>query len=184
MPGMLSEQYARRREASGVFARIRIGPLSVLTLLVVIALAIFSVLALYTAHASLVISQRQADSVSERYLAEAAAQSFTCDFDASLAVWREAGGRQSGARALEVAEQSLAHACEVARAEARGRVSATASVEADAVNAQFATEGGQILTVQLALDEDGAFSVRLWEMGAVHNEKEPEGNLLIVDESA
>ena len=53
---------------------VRIGPLSVLTLVGILCMAVLAVLSVSTSNASLVIAQRQAHAISDSYLAEAAAQ--------------------------------------------------------------------------------------------------------------
>ena len=52
---------------------VRIGPVSVFTLIIIICLAVLAVLTISTANASLVLSQRQAVAAHELYLDETAA---------------------------------------------------------------------------------------------------------------
>ena len=250
---------ARRYTPAESAVRVRMGPLSIFALVIVISLAVLSALTLSTAHASLSLAQRQANAVSEKYLAEQAGSVFVAEVDAALAQWREAPagqgagsavqaaeqqgeqvgtqaaeqqgvaesaraaeqqgeqpgvaesaqaaeqqgeqpgvaesaqaaeqqGEQPGAQpagqgagsAVQAAEQALAGACEAVRQRVSG-VSATASMEGDAISAELVTKGGQTLQMLLSVQDDGTYRVDAWVMGGVHNEEQPQGQLLLVE---
>lgn len=64
---------------------VRIGPISLFALIAVICLATLAVLSITTANASYRLASLQADSMTQQYQAELAAQSFVASVDASYA---------------------------------------------------------------------------------------------------
>ena len=136
-----------------------IGMISIFALIVILCMAVLSVLAVSTAHSSLVLSQRQASSTQELYLNETAAQTFV------------AGLEDAGAQA------DLATLCEESEAATDGAVSATATAGGDTVRAEFACEGGRTLEIEVALQPDGSVRIDSWRMTAVEAEEQPIGTL-------
>ena len=162
--------------------RVRIGSISVFALVVIISLAVLAILALSTANASLVMSQRQAQAMTELYLDERAAQEFVAGTDALLAEARANGSAddagQEGIRAVQGALDKL---CANARSTASGKVRATAAVDGQQITAEFACDNGRLLNIVLVVRDNGTYRVDKWKMTAVQNEEPPEGQLLIVD---
>ena len=150
--------------------RVRIGPISLLTLITVICLAVLAVLAISTAHASLVMAQRQADSVSDMYLNETAAQQFVANVDDALAH----GGADNVQRVLFSAARDAEDA-------AGGQVSANASMEGDVVSADFTCVNGRVLSIEVTIRENSTYRIDKWKVTAVQNEEQPPGSFLIVD---
>ena len=118
--------------------KVRIGPISVITLIAVICMAVLAVLSASTANATMTISQRQAAATQELYANERAAQEFVASVDDTLAPVRAGGGgAQSGAATVEGALDAI---CEAARSAADGTVAVTASVDGTTVKAEFVGE--------------------------------------------
>ena len=151
---------------------VRIGSISVFALVVIICLAVLAVLSLSTANASLIMSQRQADALSQQYLGERAAQEFLAGVDDKLSKGGNAG--------MEVVVASLDDLCAAAQNAAKGRVQARAQVVGDKVIADFTCDSGRVLTVEITV-RDGTYRIDKWEMSAVQNEEPPEGQFYIPD---
>ena len=152
---------------------VRIGSISVFALVVIICLAVLAVLSLSTANASLTMSQRQANALSQHYLSERAAQEFLAGVDDELS----SGGRVD----MQAVELSLADLCATAQNAARGRVQASAQMVDDRVIADFTCDNGRVLTVEITVSDDGAYRIDKWEMSAVQNAEPPEGSFYIPD---
>lgn len=162
--------------------RVRIGTISVFALVVLISLAVLAVLALSTANASLVMSERQAQAMTELYLDERAAQEFVAGADALLAEARATGsGTNAGRTGARAVQDSLDKLCADARAATGGKVRASASVDGQEITAEFACDNGRLLNIVLVVRDNGTYRVDKWKMFAVQNEEPPEGQLLIVD---
>lgn len=64
---------------------VRIGPISLFTLIIILCLAVLAVLSLTTARAELSVTERQAQTTTETYALETAGQEFVAAVDAALA---------------------------------------------------------------------------------------------------
>lgn len=155
--------------------QVRIGPISVLTLIAVICMAVLAVLAISTATASLTMSQKQADAVSQLYVDEIAAQAFVAEADAELAGVRKAGG--SGDAGSQAVAGSLTQICQDANEAAGGSVNVTAGVTGRIVSAEFSCDDQRILSIELEIYDDATYRVEKWKMAAVQNEEQPGGSL-------
>jgi len=154
---------------------VRMGPISLFTLIIVLCLAVLSVLSVSTSNASLTMAQRRATATTELYLDETAAQAFMAYMDDELAGIRAAGG--TGAQGLAAVDSNLAMICANAKATARGDVTVTASVKGDTVNAEFTCENGRTLIVQATIRDDCTYRIEKWKMTAVQNEEPTTGGL-------
>ena len=154
---------------------VRIGPLSVFTLIVVICMAVLAVLAFSTANASLTMTQRQAEATTEMYLDESAAQQFVAGIDDALAPVREADG--TGSEGVNAVRGALVSLRDAAQDASGGRVTAVASVVDNEVRAEFACKNGRTLSIVVTIRDDATFRIDKWKMTAVQNEAEPAGKL-------
>ena len=150
--------------------KVRIGPISLFTLIAVICLAVLAVLAISSANASLTMAQRQADSVTGRYQNEVAAQEFVACLDEALA--------QGGVAGVEPA---LMDARDSAIEAAGGAVTVTSSLVDDVVYAEFTSESGRMLAIEVTIRDDRTYRIDRWKATAVQNEEQPQGTMLIVD---
>lgn len=153
----------------------RIGPISVVTLVIVIGMAVLAVLAVSTANATLVMSQRLATSTDEYYLDDRAAQVFLAHVDAELGAVRAAGGK--GQAAGEAIARSLEGICADAAFELAGEVDVTASFEEGVIKGEFTCHNGRVLKIEVAVNDDATYSIARWKMTAVENEEQPTGSL-------
>ena len=157
---------------------VRIGPISILTLIAIICIAVLAVLAISTSHASLVISERQAISTNNMYLDEMAAQEFVAQIDEQLALIRLPGGRAVSDTAAEQAiNATLDNVIQTARDSVNGRVQITAEYKNNELRADFTTDNVRTLSILLEIMPDGSCRVQEWKMAAVENETPPEGEL-------
>ena len=79
--------------------KVRIGPISLITLIIVICMAVLGVLAASTSHATQTISERQANASQQMYLNEKAGQELVADIDAVLVNQRATGASATRAAA-------------------------------------------------------------------------------------
>lgn len=153
----------------------RIGPISVITLIIVICMAVMGVLAISTSFATQTIANRQADATQRLYLDECAGQEFVAGVDDALADARDAGGSaSSGARAVEDALDGI---CEQARAAADGRVDCTASVDGATVTAEFICENTRMLGITITILDDATYRIDEWKMTSAQDELDTMGTL-------
>ncbi len=88
---------------------VRMGPISLFTLLVVLCLAVMAVLSVTTSQATYVLAQRQANATVALYANEAAAQNLVAHIDETLEQLRTQG--QSGTQARTALEAVLPQYC-------------------------------------------------------------------------
>ena len=139
---------------------VRIGPITLFTLIAVICLSVMAVLTVTTANALFVMTQRQASSVTDEYLLETTAQTFVSGVDASLSEARTASGTT---QASEVAAVSSQLDSLVATAKKSG-VTCDAKASDTAVIASFSTSSGHRLNVQLTISNSGTYTIDKWQM--------------------
>lgn len=147
---------------------VRIGPMSVFTLIVVICLAVLAVLAFSTANATFTIAQRQAQATTELYLDETAAQQFVAGLADELA---------SGSGGAGTMQSSLSKLSEAAEDSTGGQVAVTANMDGNQVRAEFSCDNGRTLAIVVTIRDDGTYRIDKWKMTAVQNEEEPAGKL-------
>ncbi len=148
---------------------VRIGPISMFALIAVICLAALAVLAVTTANASYKMAKLQADSMTEQYAAESAAQSF-------VALMDQAASETSGAdqtRAAAVAS-SLNSIIAVTQQKAGDGVTVSAQIVGTDIEAQFACSNGRTLKIVLTILTDGNYQVKQWNMTATENDAQSE----------
>ena len=152
---------------------VRIGPISVFTLIIIICMAVLAVLTISTANASLVLSQRQAVAAQELYLDETAAQAFLAEVDDRLTPLRAGGS----ANAMSVLEADLVPMRNAAQDAVDGQVEVLTNVSGQQLNAEFSCANGRTLKIVVTVLPDGTYRIDKWKMTAVVNEEQPMGNL-------
>lgn len=128
---------------------VRIGPISLFTLVIVLCLAVMAVLAVTTAQATYAAAEKQALFTDDTYANERAAQSAVAAIDAALQPVRAAGGGSSAAQAA--VDRALP--TDIALAERDGST----------VRLQFATGSGRILDVELVINADATYEITEWK---------------------
>ena len=154
---------------------VRIGPISLFTLIVILCMAVLAVLSFSTAHASMVMAERQATATSELYLDEVAAQEFVAGIDDKLAAVRDAGGSRATATARIT--DALIELRDAAQAAANNQVEVTAGMADSTVTARFECQNGRTLYLAITILSDATYRIDTWKLSAVQNEAQPEGSL-------
>ena len=129
---------------------VRIGPITVITLIIVVCMAVMGVLAASTARATQTISQRQADATRYLYLDEMAGQEFVASIDDAL---------------------SYAHDTNASAA------FGAASVDGTRVAAEFICENMRQLNVAVTIQDAGTYRIDEWKMTSAQGDAQVTGNL-------
>lgn len=173
---------------------VRIGPISLFTLIIILCLAVLAVLSLTTARAELSITERQAQTTTETYALETAGQEFVAAVDAALAEGRSsaldevlstygvteaaadaeatAGASEAAPAAGETIEDesvSGATADEggslmVIECPAGDSVTVTGSFDGSLITATFSLESGRTLAVALRINDNDTYRIEQWKM--------------------
>ena len=124
---------------------VRIGPISLFTLIIILCLAVLAVLSLTTARAELSITERQAQTTTETYALETAGQEFVAAVDAALAEGR------SSALDEVLSTYGVTEAAADAEATAGASEAAPAAgetIEDESVSGATADEGGSLMVIE------------------------------------
>lgn len=154
---------------------VRIGPISLFTLIIVICLAVLAVLAFSTANATYTMTQRQAEATTELYLDEAAAQEFMAGVADELATVRDGGG--TGEEALTAVRTALPKLTSQVRKSFDDQVQVKTRMVDNDLSAEFTCQNGRTLKIVVTIRDNATFRIDKWKMTAVQNEEEPAGNL-------
>lgn len=134
---------------------VRIGPVSILVVIIILCLAVMSVLALVTAEAEESITARQEESTTAMYANEVLAQEFLAQLDAKLA---RAHGTETSVRAV-LDQVGLPEG---------------AVYEDGVLHLEFVQENGRRLDVELALPNTDAYEILAWRATTEWNEEDPD----------
>lgn len=148
---------------------VRIGPVSMFTLIAVVCLSVLAVLAVTTANASYNMAKLQGDSVTQQYAAEDAAQRFVAAVDQ-----HSRGTTGSAETRIAAVESSLDAIVAQTQQQTSGSVTVSAQVSGTDVLAQFACANGRTLKIVLTVLTDGNFQVNQWDMTATENTAQSE----------
>lgn len=173
---------------------VRIGPISLFTLIIILCLAVLAVLSLTTARAELSITERQAQTTTETYALETAGQEFVAAVDAALAeggssaldevlstygVTEAAADAEATADASEAApaagetieDESVSGATAdeggslmVIECPAGDPVTVTGSFDGSLITATFSLESGRSLAVALRINDNDTYRIEQWKM--------------------
>jgi hypothetical protein len=173
---------------------VRIGPISLFTLIIILCLAVLAVLSLTTARAELSITERQAQTTTETYVLETAGQEFVAAVDAALAeggssaldevlstygVTEAAADAEAVAGASEAApaagetieDESVSGATAdeggslmVIECPAGDPVTVTGSFDGSLITATFSLESGRTLAVALRINDNDTYRIEQWKM--------------------
>lgn len=150
-----------RRQAAGRAAEkgtVRMGPISLFTLVVALCLAVMAVLAVTTARASGALAERQAAFTADDYANEAAAQELLSRVRATAAA--------GGAEAVEAQLEVLLAAC----SEGEDGPAITATANEGQVSVHVESASGRCLDATLVIAADGDVSVTSWRATTLWDE--------------
>ena len=134
---------------SGSNSSVRIGPISLFTLVIILCLAVMAVLSATTAQATYAAAEKQALFTDDTYANESAAQSAVAAIDAALAPVRDAGGGLDAALA--------------AVDKARPADAANAQRDGASVLLTFAAPSGRTLDVELTIKANATYEISQWK---------------------
>ena len=154
--------------------KVRIGPVSLITLIVVICMAVLAVLTASTAHATLSISQRQAEATSGLYENERAAQELVANVDDALAALGGGISAQDGASALDAALDGI---CEKTRSATGETVGIEAEMDGLTLKATFTNSLSRRLNVEITVLDGGAYRIDRWKSAGQQQEAQGAGTL-------
>lgn len=159
---------------------VRMGPISLFTLIIILCLAVMAVLAVTTAQASRALVQRQADATNQVYADEIAGQTFLAELDGALATVR--AGSPTLPAVAATAEGALDSASAAAAAAAADQGMAVA-VQADMLSGADVTAVAGVVGV-LDLPAEPPVAVADVQQGAEAVNVEVEGGEPAADASA
>ncbi len=152
---------AKRKEG------VRIGPISLVTLISVLLLAVLAVLCVTTANATRTMAERHAASVTETYQLDACGQALLAGVNAQTA------GIASAADAAAAVSGQLGTLQQQARAAANnGDVSLEAQVKGTSVVFTASLPNGKALAGAIALNENGTASISEWKLSTTQQASE------------
>lgn len=163
---------------------VRIGPISLFTLIIVLCLAVLAVLSVTTSLAELSTTERQAATTTETYQLEDVGQQFVANVDAALAQGDAAvddvlarygiqGSESSEATATEelvIEDESLSgeaatESVEISLAEGEGApVASFGQRSGDEVAVTFSVESGRTLNIVLRLNDNATYTIEQWKV--------------------
>mgnify|MGYP001036379674 CR=1 FL=1 len=171
---------------------VRIGPISLFTLIIILCLAVLAVLSITTARAELSITERQAATTTETYQLEVQGQEFVAAVDGALAsggetaleaVLAEYGVAVTAAPAGDAAAAGAVPAGEAIEDETpsggtvpaagttisdddggAGAITVSGAFDGELISATFAMDSGRTLALALRLNDDGTYRIEQWKM--------------------
>ena len=161
---------------------IRIGPVSIFSLMIILCLAVMAVLSIATAHASLALTERQARSTWDLYANENAAQTFVAELDRVIEPVRASGGSAYDSELLlEYQISTITALAKTAgnhsndeEAQADSNLEVNASMDGPIVTANFLCNGYQNLSISLELLDGGRYQITQWIASTVWPEDEQD----------
>lgn len=163
---------------------VRIGPISLFTLIIVLCLAVLTVLSVTTSLAELSTTERQAATTTETYQLEAVGQQFVADVDAALAEGGDALSKVLVDYGIQVQSSSTGGSEELVIEDDTvtgepvggdlGRPSATEAADGspvtfsgtrdgDLISVTFSMESGRTLVVVLRIQND-TYTIEQWKV--------------------
>ncbi len=156
---------------------VRIGPISLFTLIIILCLAVLAVLSVTTARAELSITERQAATTTETYELESAAQRFVAEVDralgagdAALAAVLADYGIVAGSDATPAAGETIEDDTMVAGGDASAgttlddtAISVEGTFDGTLLSATFSLESGRTLAAVLRINDNGTYTIEQWK---------------------
>lgn len=170
---------------------VRIGPISLFTLIIILCLAVLAVLSITTARAELSITERQAATTTETYQLEVQGQEFVAAVDGALAsggeaaleaVLAEYGIAVTAAPAGDAAAADAVPAGEAIEDETpsggtvpaagttisdddggAGAITVSGTFDGELISATFAMDSGRTLAVVLRVSNNDTYTIEQWK---------------------
>lgn len=170
---------------------VRIGPISLFTLIIILCLAVLAALSITTARAELSITERQAATTTETYQLEVQGQEFVAAVDGALAsggetaleaVLAEYGIAVTAAPAGDAAAAGAVPAGEAVEDETpsggtvpaagttisdddggAGAITVSGTFDGELISATFAMDSGRTLAVALRVSNNDTYTIEQWK---------------------
>ena len=170
---------------------VRIGPISLFTLIIILCLAVLAVLSITTARAELSITERQAATTTETYQLEVQGQEFVAAVDGALAsggetaleaVLAEYGIAVTAAPAGDAAAAGAVPAGEAIEDETpsggtvpaagttisdddggAGAITVSGTFDGELISSTFAMDSGRTLAVVLRVSNNDTYTIEQWK---------------------
>lgn len=151
---------------------VRIGPISLITLISILILAVMSMLCVTTTRANYAMATRQAESTAETYALDAVAQDALSQVDAVLKTSASAQGA-----ATSINSQGAAIATSALASTAEAGITTddlSAEVTADGTNVQIkvTAASGKALNAEVELLDDRTYSINEWKTTTAWEEQQ------------
>ena len=163
---------------------VRIGPLSLLSLVIMLSLAVLAVLAVTTAQATLAAAEKQATFTADTYRNEQSAQQLLAEIDGALAPLRKepASGSSTTATSPAVSSSSAMTAIEKELGGTKTTfdeddVNVAVSLDGNRVNAVFQTSNGRMLEIVVTVNADADYEILQWKASTQLNDNGPAETL-------
>lgn len=138
----------------------RIGPISLLTLISVLLLAVLAMLCVTTTNATKAMATRQADSTAETYLVDSCGQALVAGIDDEL---KSATG--SATEAVSSVGARLADLESKAKQTCGGDdLEVSAKTNGDDISFTVATQSGKTLEAEIRVADDRGYSIESWHI--------------------
>lgn len=134
---------------------VRIGPVTILVLIIVLCLSVMAVLSLATVHAENAVTARQVESTSALYENEVEGQTFLAELDGALAQARASNGSVESA----LAQLDLP---------------ADTTYEGGVLRAGFVQPNGRRLDIELAIPSTSVYEIISWRATTEWEESDPD----------
>ena len=134
---------------------VRIGPVSILVLIIILCLAVMAVLTLVTAEAEEAITVRQEESTMAFYANEAEAQEYLARLDGLLA--RAHGAQANVLSAIEVSDAPDGY-----------------TYENGILSISFEQENGRRLDIELSIPTTAGYEIIAWRASTEWSEEDPD----------
>lgn len=125
---------------------VRIGPISLFSLVIILCLAVMAVLSVTTAQATYASAERQASFTTDTYANERSGQELVANIDAALGQVRAQGGGLT--KALNAVNTVLPE---------------SATLEGSTVRAEFTTDSGRTLAIELDIRANATYEITSWK---------------------
>ncbi len=138
----------------------RIGPISLLTLISVLLLAVLAMLCVTTTNATKAMATRQADSTAETYLVDSCGQALVAGIDDEL---KSTTG--SATEAVSSVDARLADLESKAKQACGGDdLEVSAKTNGDDISFTVATQSGKTLEAEIRVADDHEYSIESWHI--------------------
>lgn len=153
--------------ATKTTGNVRIGPISLLTLISVLLLAVLGMLCITTSNAARAMSKRQASAASSTYALESCAQTLLAGMDETVHV-----NATDAASAAATVSEHLDELKEASLAESgTKKLTIEAKVDGASVEFSISAKDGRSLSARITFSDDLSYSIDRWKTTTTHTDE-------------